>query len=463
VTSERRALGDATFGCVGRIDNAPEPSRLARRDNAWPHLFVSARSGFMRTQPLLRMIYSPLRRTSPIPIRFDIYSSDREADRTDLELQDWFLFGHEMVHCGLLDQTPAKDLLRWYLARAFASLVELMTDGSIARQRAEKLRDELIELSSLLRRATQSIEWTEESIASAFNIVVTAEEIRPGGMWAMHRESAEYLVNSTHTAQRKAFNSVFDRDFPRVVRLVDQIRGGDERAKDLRSIVMATAQPVILDRSGTRFVADNGARFANLLTTVDQCNSRDDLLISLVDSATHDVARWRALLQAQLEVMRDDDETSLERYYLRQMWELAGREVDTGATLDAADLAIARAMSRHRDNPTVGAVAIISPTGGRHPFDVSIQMMTGGDLPQSQVSSLELLYAIEGIRQQLLMRTAIVCPMCVDETGSQCSDKWCDALDRLSGWIAQGLFGPAEWRLLPHRAHLRRALRRRPR
>jgi hypothetical protein len=157
--------GSFCFPCPGSHLISLDTSRPLR--NPWPQLAVAEDLGRMRTQPLVRMVYSPLHWSAPKGVT---------------DFRNWFYWAHEIIHLGILDQTPAKDLARGYLAACLGLVVKMAAPSALSdaevRTSWYKLRVAARHLDYIGKRLVLA----EELIATAYNYEVTLNYTRPGGM-----------------------------------------------------------------------------------------------------------------------------------------------------------------------------------------------------------------------------------------------------------------------------------------
>lgn len=440
------------FQCTGEQPGYRriEPSTFY---NPLPDILADGALGYMRVQPLARIVYSPVPRSTFQPLGWE--GVDKKFGPGYVAyMRDWFNSAHEAGHLLFLDQTPAKDLARRYLAESYAALQRLMFSSGLSDRELDLIQSDFVAYSNQLDNVHRCLNYTEELFSTSLAVAAMRHEITPGHMWSAYVAEAEELEIKTVAAEKKRLLG-FSQYYERMVRLAQLIRQ-DNRGV-LGSWVSVMIQPIPPAELNS-LIAGHAYQLDHLNWLLDAVESSEDIeeIRQVLAQRSPDIAAsWIRELTAHIEILRADAECAGEsvgwtQLMLENLWEVSrGLPQLSDSAAVEADRAAHNSFSRIIDGKRTDrswreCCTIVSPHYEGAYTGIRWQMT--GPNERAKARALGSVLLMEALREQALSMRGFRCPLRRDVSNRcECSKSFRDGLTRLVDVARDGVFGPGEW------------------
>jgi hypothetical protein len=456
--------------CFNCPDFLAEPDSMKQQLlNPWPLLAANPTLRTVKTNPLTRTFYSYTYSRTPLS---DVMVMKQRrlqggtAQPTAKERDDfltWAIWLHEHAHLLLLDWTPAKELAKIWLAFCYADIAQLLFSPL---KTAKNVWANFLDHAGRFDAIGNTIEFVEELLATEFMLKAMEAQTLSGGMWSGFQD-----MLSSHEAKWLAGQ---EEKFPGFQAMHNRIQPFMQLAYNnppFVAAVMPLLQPVKMDEDGALYILDSREYLNLLLDLIEGAENAEvakDRLRPLYKEVGYD---WLNALYLQFYIAREPRAEkerlySYRRFFIKQLWKTSRGELEEGYVEDTKDHAW-RAAEKFRSSISQGSWLGPSAHFWLHPYvSRGRDFITGtyiaddpddnynlGDVKEAQ--GIILLY--EALRQQLLTRKGIICPLALFAGNPQvclCDKKMRTSLERLYH-LAKELFGPggaSDWSELPCRS-----------
>ncbi len=456
---QEQEQGGFCFNCAAKVPQfAPaipqtQQNYTIQMQNPWPLLVLSSNLDFMRSQPLIRVMYTatPLATITDIRLRRNQINRAKPHPEDRADFEDWFIYLHEFTHLLVLDWTPAKELAKLYLSLCYGFIFQL---GSSALP-AEEAWKEFTECTSYLNQIEKSIGFVEELFATALALKTMETLTLPGRTWTGFQEELEELKENALVNEEKHFTG-FCAAYERTEPIINLMFGKDH----LASYIVPILQPVLRVEGEYLRAYDARARLDVILNLLEGVENVDEASRRLQGLNEQDKEDWRHVLDILMKWVEQpisEEEDGIEHVYggfARRLWniskgDLKDRSKDFFCCYSWPDItqAIERFQEVFSGGSPLGSGNVIALQQKMYGAKRFLEMYYWGDLSISQVVKDDhvALLCYEGIRQQLVARKGFFCPFNRGRRRCQCSPEGQKFLQQLSHLAFDGLFGPGEW------------------
>lgn len=458
-------LDEFCFRCSAkdpRYDVSPRESLY----NPWPLLARSDQLEYTRSQPLVRMWYSPIsfdavfdtnERQKHTPANPTQLTADARAD-----FITWFNALHEGGHLWCLDWTPAKELAKVYQAHIYTVVKQLLFEQRLRTSRIERLWKRFIVYSGKLNEIAKSIGFVEELVATANAIAAMEAYTQPGMVWAGFQDELEACKEEAFQQETEVFSD-FQATHARFAPLMHLMYSDPT----LRSYVMPLLQPVhIPEALDLPYAMNSRENMQTVLSLIEGIDRAEVVMQRLQPLHQEMLSGWRIVLGLHVAGMQEaQEEDDPDDTIVRMLWRMTRSDSEAGTTESVAEQA-ALMVEQVRNRIATPHMARVGPDffAGLAPardkrqafIGVKVQWFTTADRSANDTLIGDFLNVVffEGLRQQLRKRKGIVCPLSGYDhvLGCRCPERTYKALKRLSKLATKDeAFGPGEWSLLPCR------------
>jgi hypothetical protein len=473
--------GGFCFRCAApAADSHADTQKLSRNEqlvplqNPWPFLAANPDIDQSRIHPLLRTIYYPgkvleIGRSYNEATKW-WYTPKAVLTEKDIELyRENFIYNHEYHHLTDMDWTPAKDLARLILACCYERIDTLLHEN-LDRHNLMALWEEIEAYSQELRQIEERIEFTEELFANALTIYTFKAHMDAGFFGDMKtlQDIKEEILSSQESVfpgMREAHEAIMtllerwfaNYTFHHYIALLEPIE------------VSAT------EAGGVGFMrAGNG--YENLMEILDQPFNKNYLELQEADAKTyaqeaekyHDYMekkinelypRWQNILATLIHHAWNEVRNPRKMpEFVTSLWIISHGDVPSEGKYSAAPDQARKIMLKTMDyldtnlnaEPHLFASLNWSINEKGQAFIESTVVHDSSHASHEEALKLLLLY--EGLRQQLLAKKGLVCPLNNGSDYCRCSRQLRNRLERLYHLAKDELFGADElsdWKPLP--------------
>lgn len=436
--------------------------------NPWPLLARSDQPEYMRSQPVVRMVYSPI----PLPAVFDTNERYKHMPANPAQLSTvaradfvtWFNALHEGGHLFSLDWTPIKELAKLCQAGIYTAIQQLLFQPRLRTSRIELLWMRFNGYSRKFGEIAKNIGFVEELVATANAITALEEHIQSGRAWAGFQDELEACKEAALQQEEEVFSD-FQATYARFAPLMRLMY----RNPALRSYVMPLLQPVRLYKEsgldhvdGIKNSQENLQTILSLIEGIDSANEVRQRLQPLYQEM---LSGWHIVLVPYVIGMGDmqgtPEEGDLKEWIVQLLWRITRGDIVGGpvesveGVVEQVTLMIEQIRQRINTGRPVGSAVLagLSPATDKGQTLIGMNLQKFGTVDITDTLSEDILNVIffEGLRQQLRRRKGIVCPLscCFHVFDCRCGERRYKAVKRLSKLAKDGAFGPGEWSLLP--------------
>ncbi len=395
------------------------------------------------TQPLINTVYFPTPYNDFAQSVLKRISHEATPTGEDYyDLQDFFIFHHEIVHLQNLDWTPAKDLARIVLATCYAAIFRLLISDST--QQVESAWKDLGTFTQRLNEIEKSIKFVEELFANAWTFRVLEVSTRPGGKWAGFGKLLETLkenVLNTEEDKFPGFSTAYDSIQPLISLLLNN--------PSISSVILPLLQPI--EEWGVKLPQAINARehlermlalpFIRNYPKLPPGKSEGWIEIKyyLEQMREKHFRRWKQLLALMLNLSWGKEVISISTPFTLPLWLISHGDLPAEGSYEDAMLHASQTLRdlgnlRSRFNIKPNIYASLEPRVGRKGqgfIGVRLGTHRNGKVDEDEADSILNLLLFEAIRQQLIARKGIICPFNQGRRLCQCPPARREALDRL--------------------------------
>jgi hypothetical protein len=447
--ADENELAGFCFRCSAK-DPRFDPDSHIPIHNPWPMLAPSHALDYMRSQPLVRVFYSPVPFTTLSSIRAKRLKSRTSritaADRADF--LDWFNWLHEYTHLWQLEWTPAKEVAKTYLATSYALIHMLMYDDKPSDWLAERVWDSFRRCTLQVARIVQNIGFVEELFATAIALRDMEEQMQPGGMWAGFEEELETL-KAQSIEQEEAIFPRFREQYERIKPLVQLMRD-----PVIRAGITPLLQPVKYPDNAEPFAVDTRENLNRILQLTDAGDHVEVNATRLRPLAQEVASEWRLALGLQIEYARtplveEGGRRIVHGQFAKSLWNISRGQFDD--TIEEVPSSFKFLDALQQGNWLGSNLIMLTQEVYRRRGIIGANWFPVIDTPlpeEVQAEHFEVLF-FEGLRQQILIRKGFVCPFSKGRVHCRCKSTIRKGLMRLAAFAEDGVFGPGEWSPLP--------------
>jgi hypothetical protein len=456
-------LEEFCFRCSAKDPRYDAPAREPLH-NPWPLLARSDQLEYTRSQPLVRMWYSPISFDAVFDTNERQKLTPATAAQSIAESRDdfitWFNALHEGGHLWCLDWTPAKELAKTYQAHIYTVIKHLLFDQRLRASRIERLWKRFDVYSGKLNEIAKNIGFVEELVATANAIAAMEVHTQSGRVWGGFQDELETCRVAALRQEAEVFSdfqATHDRFAP-LMRLM-------YRDLALRSYVMPLLQPVrVPEAPGLPYAMNSRENLQMVLSLIEGIDSAEEVIQRLQPLNEESVAGWKVVLGLQIAGMQEPhEEDDPDDTIVQMLWRISRSDLVAGAVESVAEqatLMVEQVRNRiaapqtGRLGPDFFAGLWPGTDKGQAFIGMKLRWFNTADRSAADTLIEEFLNVVffEGLRQQLRKRKGIICPLSGFDhvLHCRCPERTYKAIKRLSKLAAKDeAFGPGEWALLP--------------